>query len=101
MRLSAAVICLLILPFSSAQDVSIGSVVLHGFQGCTEKHKQIIGKAWDDAIKIAKAAKNIKWEEAPAIDYLGPPAYNHKQRDKIQSKAPSIYTILSLGNSLT
>jgi hypothetical protein len=56
-----------------AQGVSIESVNLRGFEGCSNLAK--ITDAWEDAINIANTIKDsININEAAALEYLGPPS---------------------------
>lgn len=55
-----------------AQDVSIDSVNLRGFEGCNDINKIIDG--WEDAVNMAKSIKDsININEAAYLEYLGPP----------------------------
>lgn len=58
---------------------------LDGFDGCGARESQIVD-AWHDARIALDATRgmNIDWNEAAALEYLGPPAYNAGQRQAIQ-----------------
>lgn len=76
---------LLFLPAVLA-DVEFLSINLKGWEGCTNDQSAKISAAWENAVKMAGALDgNIDWNEAAAVEYLGPPVYTDDYKDEIIS----------------
>lgn len=62
---------------------------LQGFDGCRGSQESAIVDAWHDAWQVIDATrgKSVDWNEAAALEYLGPPAYNAREQQNIQGSA--------------
>lgn len=75
------------LPRHKTQHAEIGtrSVNLQFNANCPESRHGELTAAWDDALRLAANVGTINFNEAVAIDFLGPPAINgtfHTQSNK-------------------
>ena len=69
-------------------DVEIAATRLIRFDGCDDLEKRIIYRGWYQSFKlmniILKEVDKINWNEASAVEYLGPPAKTLNVRDRIK-----------------
>jgi hypothetical protein len=66
-------------------EVEFLSINLKGWQNCDNAQMAKISSAWENAVKMAAALRgNINFNEAAAVEYLGPPAYTSDYADEIR-----------------
>ncbi|KAI9761721.1 MAG: hypothetical protein M1840_001725, partial [Geoglossum simile] len=72
---------------------------LVGFEGCDQTKQNTIRQAWRDSWQIMDVIGdiNINWDEAAAVEFLGPPAFNQGQRAAIQDILRNLGTITGRG----
>jgi len=65
---------------------------LVGFEGCKNSQKSFIADAWRDARGVMDLIRNITidWNEAAALEFLGPPAYTIKRQGDIQGTISTV-----------
>ncbi|KAI9765507.1 MAG: hypothetical protein M1840_007333 [Geoglossum simile] len=72
---------------------------LFGFEGCDERNrswKGNINEAYDDAnliVNLDGVKNNINWNEAAALEFLGPAALNRDQQGQIQAVFANAATV--------
>jgi len=78
------------------------SLILLTFQltildsGCSKTWKRNIKEAYDDFKTLSNTDgvfQNIDWNSAAALEYLGPPAFNVRQRKQIQAVFANAATV--------
>jgi hypothetical protein len=72
----------------SARSVLAG-MTLQGFTGCKGGEESAIVDAWHNSREIVDATRGkiVDWNEAAALEYLGPPAFNARGQQAIQGSA--------------
>jgi hypothetical protein len=77
---------------------TLAKLTLEGWESCGSREAQI-ADAWQQSWEILDATrgKTVDWNEAAALEYLGPPAYNQNKQAAIQGSAA--FSLLS--NRLT
>lgn len=75
-----------------AQEVVVEGTKLINWDSCDSGQQKVIKEAWVDAIKLAEGAKNIQWNSAAALQFLGPQAYNKEDQPKIQGILNNVAT---------
>lgn len=73
------------------QPLSVNSINLAGWQGCSSADQTIISRSWEDAVTLAESLTSPNFNEAAALEYLGPPGYNKAYQQSISD----IFTRLS------
>ena len=69
-------------------NVSDDALRLVGEEGCDNWQMNKIYSGWYDAYKLMDfESGNINWNEAAALEFLGPPAMNLPQRAQISGKS--------------
>ncbi|KAL7943679.1 hypothetical protein V8C42DRAFT_328167 [Trichoderma barbatum] len=83
------------LNMGSNQDVTIMATSLQGFDGCSRDQETAIKSGWQQSWKLMNymAGLKIDYEDAAALEYLGPPAYNIQQRALYEAVYANIKTI--------
>lgn len=71
---------------------------LIGFDGCTDDQEKAITSGWQQSWKIMNhiyqvAEKGIDFNEAAAVEFLGPPAYNQQQQSDFIAAFKQLSTI--------
>lgn len=67
-------------------DVEVLSINLKGWENCDNEKRAKISSAWENGVKLAAALDgNINFNEAAAVEYLGPPVFTEKYQDSIRN----------------
>ncbi|THC89832.1 hypothetical protein EYZ11_010716 [Aspergillus tanneri] len=71
---------------------------LFGFDGCTDAQEKAITSGWQQSWKIMNhmyqvAKKGIDFNEAAAVEFLGPPAYNQQEQSDFIAAFKQLSTI--------
>ncbi|KAI9761710.1 MAG: hypothetical protein M1840_001714 [Geoglossum simile] len=82
----------------SAQDDNFRTRLI-GFDDCDPTQVATIRAGWEDSWQVMDTIReiNINWDEAAAVDFLGPPGYNREQRAAIQDILRNLGTITGRG----
>ncbi|KAI9761719.1 MAG: hypothetical protein M1840_001723 [Geoglossum simile] len=82
----------------SAQDDDLRTQLV-GFDGCNAQRVDAIRQAWRDSRPVMDVIRdiNINWNEAAALEYLGPPGYNRPNQAAIQDILRNLGTITGRG----
>ncbi|KAI9759921.1 MAG: hypothetical protein M1840_003064, partial [Geoglossum simile] len=72
---------------------------LVGYDGCDTTQSDAIDLAWVDSWQVMDISRdiNIDWNEAAAVEYLGPPGFNQGSRPMIQDILRNLGTITGRG----
>ncbi|KAI9762265.1 MAG: hypothetical protein M1840_001444 [Geoglossum simile] len=82
----------------SAQEDDLRTHLV-GFNGCDDQSVEAIRKAWRDSWAVMDVIReiNINWNEAAALEYLGPPGYNRPKQAAMQDILRNLGTITGRG----
>ncbi|KAI9765020.1 MAG: hypothetical protein M1840_007845 [Geoglossum simile] len=81
-----------------AQDDDLRTRLI-GFDGCDQSQVDAIRTGWRDSWQVMDTIReiNVNWNEAAAVEFLGPPGYNQGRRATIQDILHSLGTITGRG----
>jgi hypothetical protein len=84
----------LLLPFIKAQDIGVNAVNLVGWEGCSAPLKKKIVDLWEDAVKIGNSFMDTKidWNQAAALENLGPLGFNEEVQSQIKNVLENVAT---------
>jgi hypothetical protein len=61
----------------------VSSINLAGWEGCSSAQQKAISYGWEDAFSLANYLKSPNFNEAAALEFLGPPGYNKQYQQGI------------------
>ncbi|KAI9763098.1 MAG: hypothetical protein M1840_000910 [Geoglossum simile] len=81
-----------------AQDDDLRTRLV-GFEGCDQTQTDSIRAAWRDSWQVMDVIReiNINWDEAAAVEFLGPPGFNQGRQAAIQDILRNLGTITGRG----
>lgn len=79
---SAAIACL---PGAHCADqpLTVNSINLAGWEDCSSTQQRAISHGWEDAVSLANALRSPNFNEAAALEFLGPPGFNKQYQQSI------------------
>ena len=78
------VYCAALCNFAQADGQVVVNSINLIFKGCEDWKKRMISDGWEDAVWLAKGLSGINWNEAAALEFLGPPAWTEPHRSHVQ-----------------
>ncbi|KIW10169.1 hypothetical protein PV08_11130 [Exophiala spinifera] len=82
--------------YPDLNDTNLRGTWLWGFNGCDNVQTANIKEAYNDFKTLSNTEgvlSNIDWNSAAALEYLGPPGFNKKQRKQIQAVFANAATV--------